>query len=249
MSVDEGTYTLATPNTAGDWSSGWYITVNIKEPGRHVITAKGTDNTGNQNTDSVSIEYTITQTESRIDNSGSDDNNKIFLAEFLPYVNTDTQVNIYQTLDSDDYVKLRSRDGGLDAAKMQAVHSLPGHHGIEYISSRQVIDNAQRIAELGFDFIELNIEPGFSPEQDYRNVVWAYERAAQAAHDAGLKFRATPTRADTTIHGIEIAPHVDYFHVQAQSLQDNNTPRDYSGYVHDIVPKLKAANPGLQVTV
>ena len=47
------------------------------------------------------------------------------------------------------------------------------------------------------------------------------KRAAQAAHDQGLKFRVTPSKTYTTQYGVQIAPFADYYHIQAQSLQDN----------------------------
>ena len=234
VSLDSGTYTMAVPIVSGTWSSGWQASLDVTSEGTHSVTARATDNAGNQNSNTILIDTHLP---------------KIYLAEFLPYVDTDTQVAIYHELDADDFVKLRSIDGLLDGAKVQAVLSLPGYHGVEYVASQQVIDNAAQVKTMGFDFIELNIESGLSPEEDSSDVVGAYERAANAAHAAGLKLRATPARAYTTTFGTQIAPYADYYLVQAQSLQDRNTPVDYSDYVHSIVPNLNAANPEMTVIV
>jgi len=74
------------------------------------------------------------------------------------------------------------------------------------------------------------------------------KKAADAAHAQGLKFRATPSKSYTTQYGDQIAPLVDYSHIQAQSLQDNGI-KAYSDYVHAQISKLKNTNPNLFISV
>jgi hypothetical protein len=79
-------------------------------------------------------------------------------------------------------------------------------------------------------------------------VVGAMKRAAQAAHQQGLEFRAIPSRSYTTGYGAQIAPFVDYYHIQAQSLQDNGVD-EYSDYVHKMISELRGAKPDLIISV
>jgi hypothetical protein len=165
-------------------------------------------------------------------------------------VNKDTQLNIYKpNMGSEDMTRLRvQNDDLLKPEYVQAALSLPGPAGVSFKSSDEIVENAKRVKDLGFNLIEFNLEPEVSPDSDNNNVVGAYKKAAQAAHEEGLKFRATPSRAYTTQFGSQIAPLVDYYHVQAQSLQDNGV-KAYSDYVHSMIPKLKKANSNLIVSV
>jgi hypothetical protein len=175
---------------------------------------------------------------------------KFFLALFLQYVNRDAQVNIYKpNMGSEDHTRLRvQNDDTLKSDYVTAAKSLPGPAGVAFKSSKEIVENAQRVKDLGFNAIELNLESGLSPDWDKNNVVAAMKRAAQAAHDEGLKFRATPSKSYTTQYGSQIAPYVDYYHIQAQSLQDNGI-KAYSDYVHTQVAKLRNANPNLLISV
>jgi hypothetical protein len=119
---------------------------------------------------------------------------------------------------------------------------------VTFKSSEAIVENAKRVKDLDFDFIEFNLERGLSPSSDYDNVVSAMKTAADAAHTHGLKFRATPSQYFTTEYGSQIAPYVDYYHIQAQSLQDDGI-RAYSEFVRAEVAKLKSANPNLVISV
>ncbi|MDQ4101180.1 MAG: hypothetical protein M3115_03210 [Thermoproteota archaeon] len=175
---------------------------------------------------------------------------KFYLATFLQYASRDGQVNIYRpNMDGEDQTRLRVQgDDTLKTDYISAAKSIPGEEGVEFKSSQEIIENARRVRNLGFDFIELNLERGLSPTWDNNNVVAAMKRAAKAAHDQGLEFRAAPSRAYTTQFGSQIAPFVDYYHIQAQALQDDGI-KAYSDYVHQQVAKLKRANPDLIITV
>jgi hypothetical protein len=175
---------------------------------------------------------------------------KIFLALFLQYANREAQVSIYQpNLSSEDQTRLRVQgDSSLKSDYIRAARNLPGDAGVAFKSSQAIVDNAKRVRDLGFQFIEFNLESGLSPSSDTNNVVRAMKRAADAAHAQGLEFRAVPSRAYTTQYGSQIAPFVDYYHIQAQALQDNGI-QAYSDYVHAQVPKLRQANPDLLITV
>jgi hypothetical protein len=175
---------------------------------------------------------------------------KFFLALFLQYVNRDAQVNIYKpNMGSEDFTRLRVQNGDqLKSDYVTAAKNLPGPAAVAFMSSQEIVENAERVKDLGFNAIEFNLESGLSPSSDNNNVVSAMKRAADAAHAQGLKFRATPSKSYTTQYGSQIAPLVDYYHIQAQSLQDNGI-KAYSDYVHTQVAKLEKANPNLLISV
>ena len=180
----------------------------------------------------------------------SSSSEKFFLALFLQYVNKDSQVNIYKpNMGSEDQTRLRvQNDDTLRSDYVTAAKSLPGPAGVSFKSSQQIVENAKRVKDLGFNAIEFNLESGLSPDWDKNNVVAAMKKAAQAAHEQGLKFRATPSKSYTTQYGSQIAPYVDYYHIQAQSLQDNGIEA-YKDYVHTQIAKLKKAKSNLVISV
>ena len=175
---------------------------------------------------------------------------KFFLALFLQYVNKDAQVSIYgPNMSSEDFTRLRVQNGDtLKSDYVTAARNLPGPAGVAFTSSQEIVENAKRVRDLGFNNIEFNLESGLSPSWDSNNVVAAMKKAADATHAQGLKFRATPSKSYTTQYGSQIAPFANYYHIQAQSLQDNGI-KAYSDYVHAQVAKLKKANPNLLISV
>jgi hypothetical protein len=175
---------------------------------------------------------------------------KFFLAILLQYVDKDNQTNIYgPNLSDNDQTGLRVRNqSSLKPDYITAAKNLSGLAGVTFKSSQAIVDNAKRVKDLGFDFIEFNLERDLSPSSDYNNVVSAMKRAADAAHAQELKFRAVPSRSFTTQYGSQIAPFVDYYHIQAQLLQDEGI-KAYSDYVHMQVTKLRNANPNLLISV
>jgi hypothetical protein len=56
----------------------------------------------------------------------------------------------------EDRMRLRSADGDLEPEYIEDSLSFPGPAGVSFISSKQVIDNAKRLKDLGFRFIEFN---------------------------------------------------------------------------------------------
>jgi hypothetical protein len=175
---------------------------------------------------------------------------KFFLALFPQYVWEDNLTSIYApNMDDNDQTRLRVLDQStLDPDYIIAAQNLSGPAGVTFKSSEAIVENAQRVKRLGFDFIEFNLERGLSPESDSNNVVSAMKTAADAAHANGLKFRAIPSRGFTTDYGSQIAPLVDYYHIQAQTLQDDGV-KAYSDFVHTQVAELKSANPNLIISV
>ena len=175
---------------------------------------------------------------------------KFFLAVFLQYVDKDIQVKAYEpNMNGEDQTHLRVEgDEELSRAYVKDALSLPGSAGVSFKSSKEIIENAARVKNLGFEFIDFNLESGLSPRFDTNNVVEAMRRAAQAAHEEGLKFRASPSMEYTTTYGSQIGSFADYYLIQAQSLQGEGV-KAYSDYVHIMISKLKIVNPELVINV
>jgi len=175
---------------------------------------------------------------------------KFFLALFLQYVDEEDQKKIYApNMEDNDQTRLRVLDQStLRSGYVTAAKNLSGPAGVTFTSSEAIVDNVERVKDLVFDFIEFNLEQDLSPSSDSNNVISAIKVAADAAHAQGLKFRVTPSKSFTTQYGSQIAPFVDYYHIQAQTLQDDGI-RAYSDYVHTEVSKLKKANPNLLISV
>jgi hypothetical protein len=87
---------------------------------------------------------------------------------------------------SEDLTRLRvqNRDT-LKSDYVTAAKSLPGPAGVVFKSSQQIVENAKRVKDSGFNAIEFNLKSGLYPDWDKNNVVAAMKRAA---HDQGLKF-------------------------------------------------------------
>ncbi len=175
---------------------------------------------------------------------------KFFLALFLQYIDKDNQTNIYgPNMADNDQTRLRVLDESeLKPDYVLAAKNLTGPAGVTFRSSQAIIKNAELVKNLGFDFIEFNLEQGLSPPSDYNNVVAAMKNAADATHAQGLKFRAIPSQSFTGQYGFQIAPFVDYYHIQAQSLQNNGVTA-YSDFVHTQIANLRYANPNLLISV
>jgi|GEM_PF-2640173 len=206
--------------------------------GTTIVRWTATDATGNSAVATQNITITVPGPEGP----------KIYLALFLQYVDVQEQVSVYldNIIDSDK-TRLRVKDGNyLGADYISAAQSLAGDEGVTFTDKQNLVDNVQLVKDLGFEFVEFNIEPGLSPSSDTADVVGALRAAADAAHSVGLEFRAIPSKSYTTNYGVEIAPFVDYYHVQAQSLQVD--PDAYEAYVKDIVIDLRATNPELVIT-
>ena len=198
----------------------------------------------------LSSQEAVAQTSTTTSTTATTAQNKFFLALFLQYVDKDNQTNIYgPNMADNDQTGLRVRDQlTFNLDYISAAKNLPGPAGVTFKSSQAIVDNAKHVKDLGFDFIEFNLERGLSPSSDSNNVVSAMKRAADAAHVQGLKFRAVPSYPFTTQYGSQIAPYVDYYLIQAQRLQDEGI-KAYSDYVRMQIANLNNANPNLLISV
>lgn len=178
---------------------------------------------------------------------------KFFLALYLPYANHSSQMNAYSPyLEDSDQVRIR-QSGSLTSTRFEDLWEkdeladifsmIKGQKGADFKTAKQTIALAQEVKRRGFSFIELNIESGENfDDSEYRDLLANYRKAADAAHAAGLKFRAAPMRADTVKHCIELSKFCDWLHVQTQSRQDDG-PSTFKNTLMEVVNKVKAGNP------
>ena len=98
------------------------------------------------------------------------------------------------------------------------------------------------------DIVGYNLEhnPG-SPEEDKADPVGSIRAMRELADEYGLDLAFGPDHDFARSHGVEIAPFVDIFVLQVQRQQTR--PAIVEDFVFFLVPKLREANPDLEVSV
>jgi len=182
---------------------------------------------------------------------------KAFLATFLSYVNPDQQVACYAPFLTDhDFVRVRQESNNLTGtefaslfkdATMVAVNKIRGIKGADFKTAKQLIALAPRLPKEGFSFVELNIENGSGFDgSEYNNLMANYKAAADAAHKAGLKFKAAPMYADLRTNCVEMSKFSDMLHVQTQAVQSQGT-QAFKDRLMAIINKVKSGNPAKNI--
>lgn len=154
-------------------------------------------------------------------------------------------------LDSGDVIIMHYGEGKdptqsqIDALK--AVTAVPDNRkGFEFFSLAEIQEHAQTVADAGFRIIAYDLE-GVSPLEDRANVVASFTAAKQAADAAGLELMAVPSNAiDRGQYADDIAKLVDWYHLQSQPYQDDDTScTKMKNWVVNRVSFLENANPAL----
>jgi hypothetical protein len=250
-----GTYTVKLTELAGFSTS---YTATVLSPATTTSTPTTSTTTAAVTTTSTSQASNIgvtttTLNSSRTPTTPAASSGKIWLALYLQYIDAGSQFDIYnQNTDGGDTTRLRANgnsdglcDTGMKPQYVSSALALPGAAGTAYKCSRALVENAGRDRNAGFAIIEFNFESGFNISEDNNDPIAAIRRASNAAHTAGLQLRCTPDRQLTKNLAAQFAPYCDYYHIQAQALQPDGVGA-YSTFIHDIVAKLKAANPRLE---
>ncbi len=260
---EEGAYTEATPRASGDWSS-WTALLPATSDDTFSVTARATDNSGNQGMSSIDIspadipppaeDSPAEEEESPVEEPPVDNvpgAKKYFMATMLQYVNTDRQVDIYKpNMISSDKARIHvGLNRQVTHEQLDGLLSLPGSHGMEYFSLAEIKENAPHLKSKGIEFIDYDLEPGsgHSPRSDLADPVASIRAASKAAHDNGLLFQCSPSKRITTDYGAQLAQYCDQYHIQAQSLQTN--PAQYESFVKSTVQKLRQNNPDIVISV
>lgn len=142
----------------------------------------------------------------------------------------------------------------IDKQIYKAMKTYPGEKGFEVTTYTDLITYLPQAVADGHTFIEYNLEEQFVPDllpsgrEANSNHVEAFTLAAQAAHQRGLKLSAAPIRNIIDTKGTQIAPDVDLIHVQLQKFQEVD-PQLLRDWLKTNVPKLKAANPKIEIFI
>jgi hypothetical protein len=160
--------------------------------------------------------------------------------------NQDTLLSIYRPVtDLGDFVLTKPSDANINFALQ--LKSAAGNMGVEYFSLAAIKGNAAEDKSEGVTFISYDLEKGLSPPSDLINPVSSMQEAASVTHQNGLAFMADPSRSLTDEFLSSFAKVSDLYNLQAQAFESN--PSQYSTYVHNTIPKLKNAHPGMPVSV
>jgi hypothetical protein len=122
---------------------------------------------------------------------------------------------------------------------------LPGIKGAEFFSLAEIRANAAILKAKGAAFISYDLEASYSPISDSSDPIGSMRQASQILHQNGLKLIATPSHRLTDKYYSSFAPLADIYILQAQPYQSNSSK--YKSYVDNIVPKLRAAHPGMPI--
>jgi hypothetical protein len=153
----------------------------------------------------------------------------------------DELVDLYHPyLKPTDYIMTKP-----DYTNWKFIEQLPSMKGVDYFSLQEIRDNAPILKKMGATFIAYDLEASYSPESDMVDPVTSMKQASEIARSNGLKLLAIPSHKLTDIYYSSFAPLVDIYGLQAQQYQPNTT--EYRTYVEGIVPKLRAAHPGMPI--
>jgi hypothetical protein len=98
------------------------------------------------------------------------------------------------------------------------------------------------------DIIGYNLEHGpANPTNEQADPVQWAKRMRALADKYSLKLAFGPDHDFAESHGAAIAPYVDIFVLQVQRVQTQ--PRTVQDFVLPLVPKLRVANPNLQISI
>jgi hypothetical protein len=98
------------------------------------------------------------------------------------------------------------------------------------------------------DIIGYNLENGpANPADEQANPLASAQRMRELADEYNLVLAFGPDHDIALSDGVAIAPFVDIFVLQVQRVQTEHQTVDE--FVKPLIPQLRAANPGLQVTI
>lgn len=110
-------------------------------------------------------------------------------------------------------------------------------------AEHQVPDIADKIDIIGY-----NLEHGpANPTNEQADPVQWAQRMRALADKYNLKLAFGPDHDFALSHGAAVAPYVDIFVLQVQRVQTQ--PRTVQDFVLPLVPKLRLANPNLQISI
>ena len=123
-------------------------------------------------------------------------------------------------------------------------------NGRKLVIFKSVAETQEMLPDLAgdIDIIGYNLEHGqATPGDEKADPVAGIKKMRQLADEYGLELAFGPDHDFALSHGVEMAPFVDIFVLQIQRQQTN--PQVVKDFVVPLVPRLKEANPDVQVSV
>ena len=122
--------------------------------------------------------------------------------------------------------------------------------GRKMVIFKSVEETDQLLPDIAaeIDIVGYNFEHGqTTPQEELDDPVGSIKMMRELADEHGLGLALGPDHDFALSHGVEMAPYVDIFVLQVQRQQTN--PSIVEDFVVPIVPKLREANPDLEVSV
>ena len=224
VSMDSGTYTLATGTTS--WS---YTSSSSLSSGSHTVTAKATDNAGNVATASTTFTVNTIQ------------NNSGVIFDFLVRNQgiPDADLSALYSKHSKSTDIVTDFTAGLLSTTITS--QVAGQKSTTYFSLADLQANAANLHSLGYTWIAYDLEASYSPASEWANPVASIQQAGQIAHSNGLKLLISPAGISPNDY-TSMAQYTDAWVLQAMdAIAVDSTAM--SNTVHTAVAKIKSGNP------
>jgi hypothetical protein len=159
-------------------------------------------------------------------------------------------VNMYKPyMNVGDIVAMFPNTNNLNYAKQLIASSTTtgaSYLGVQYFSLADIKANAPTLKSKGVSIVGYDLEKVYSPASDLANPVASMTTASNIAHQYGLKLECVPANIDNINQYMSSFAKVsDIFQIQSEWIANN--PTKFSNYIHNLVPKLRTAHPGMPI--
>jgi hypothetical protein len=159
-------------------------------------------------------------------------------------------VNMYKPyMKAGDIVAMFPNTNNLNYAKQLIASSTTtgaSYLGVQYFSLADIKANAPTLKSKGVSIVGYDLEKVYSPASDLANPVASMTTASNIAHQYGLKLECVPANIDNINQYMSSFAKVsDIFQIQSEWIANN--PTKFSNYIHNLVPKLRTAHPGMPI--
>jgi hypothetical protein len=160
-------------------------------------------------------------------------------------------VNMYKPYTkAGDIVAMFPNTNNLNYAKQLIASSTTtngaSYLGVQYFSLADIKANAPALKSKGVSIVGYDLEKVYSPASDLANPVASMTTASNIAHQYGLKLECVPANIDNINQYMSSFAKVsDIFQIQSEWIANN--PTKFSNYIHNLVPKLRTAHPGMPI--
>ena len=156
---------------------------------------------------------------------------------YKPYMNVGDIVAMFPNTNNLNYAKQLIASSTTTGAS---------YLGVQYFSLADIKANAPTLKSKGVSIVGYDLEKVYSPASDLANPVASMTTASNIAHQYGLKLECVPANIDNINQYMSSFAKVsDIFQIQSEWIANN--PTKFSNYIHNLVPKLRTAHPGMPI--